>query len=135
MSPSSQPHPTEPALRNPWSTEPELPPDGSVRAVENAFDPREALAELDTEARTLMTQLARELDELRPLLAVDAGANSAYVSAVRRLAAAEQTAVEVHAARRRLNEGTYGFCTACAEPIPTARLELRPHSRVCVPCT
>ena len=126
-SPRMHPRAAERSARSPWSTEPELPPD--------EFETRQSLMRLDTETRVVMKELAAELDELRSQLAVDPSVQAAYVSAVRRLAAAEQTAVDVYAARARLNEGTYGFCTACADPIPAARLELRPHSRVCVACS
>jgi RNA polymerase-binding transcription factor DksA len=126
---------SERSARNPWSTEPELPPDRSGRGDTYSFDALDRLLQLDAETRDTMKELSTEIDAIRPLLGVDATAEAAYVSAIRRLAAAEQTAVEVHAARRRLSEGTYGFCATCAEPIPAARLEVRPHSRDCVSCS
>lgn len=134
-SPRMHPRADERSARNPWSTEPELPPDRVHLETTYGFDPRELLLQLDLDARAAMKELAAEIDVLRPMLGVDPSAQGAYVSAVRRLAAAEQTAVEVHAARTRLNEGTYGFCVTCADQIPAARLELRPHSRVCVTCS
>jgi len=41
---------------------------------------------------------------------------------------------EVDDAVRRLEEGTYGACQRCGEPIPDARLEARPYARTCVGC-
>ncbi len=41
---------------------------------------------------------------------------------------------EIRAAQRRLKHGTYGICTACREPIPSARLELRPWAATCTRC-
>lgn len=41
---------------------------------------------------------------------------------------------EVRAARRRLAEGTYGFCVSCAGPIAAGRLELRPWATTCTRC-
>lgn len=33
-----------------------------------------------------------------------------------------------------IDDGTYGTCIRCGEPIPVGRLEVMPESRVCVPC-
>ncbi|PIQ63750.1 MAG: hypothetical protein COV99_01595 [Bacteroidetes bacterium CG12_big_fil_rev_8_21_14_0_65_60_17] len=33
-----------------------------------------------------------------------------------------------------IDDGTYGTCVRCGEPIPSGRLEVMPESRVCVPC-
>ena len=35
-------------------------------------------------------------------------------------------------ALRKLDEGTYGICEACGEPIPAERLEAVPGARLCV---
>ena len=45
-----------------------------------------------------------------------------------------QTLGEIAGAHRRLAEGTFGTCTGCREPIPPARLELRPWAATCVAC-
>lgn len=37
-------------------------------------------------------------------------------------------------ALRRLDDGTYGICQACGQPIPQARLEVLPEARRCVAC-
>ena len=34
----------------------------------------------------------------------------------------------------KLDEGTYGICDRCGEPIPERRLEAMPDSVLCVPC-
>lgn len=34
----------------------------------------------------------------------------------------------------RLNDGTYGFCEGCDEPIPVERLEIFPSATSCVSC-
>ena len=41
---------------------------------------------------------------------------------------------EVDEALARMDEGAYGTCTECGEPIPEARLEARPLSVTCVSC-
>ena len=47
---------------------------------------------------------------------------------------AKQRLAEIEAARTRVDEGTYGRCEVCGEPIPDRRLEARPVARTCVGC-
>lgn len=51
------------------------------------------------------------------------------------LAALEASLAELLLARVRLDDGTYGICERCGEPIPEARLEIRPEARFCVTCS
>ena len=48
--------------------------------------------------------------------------------------AAEAALSEIDGALQRLEEGSYGICERCAEPIPWQRLEVLPMSRLCTPC-
>ena len=41
---------------------------------------------------------------------------------------------EVEAALERLEEGEFGICQGCGEPIPPRRLEALPWARFCVSC-
>jgi len=41
---------------------------------------------------------------------------------------------EIQAALRRIEDGTYGDCVRCGEPIDVARLEALPMARRCVRC-
>jgi DnaK suppressor protein len=41
---------------------------------------------------------------------------------------------EVDLAVERLDDGTYGTCERCGDPIPAGRLEARPTARRCVAC-
>jgi DnaK suppressor protein len=41
---------------------------------------------------------------------------------------------EVDAALERVEDGTYGVCASCGEPIAPARLEARPVARTCISC-
>lgn len=41
---------------------------------------------------------------------------------------------EVQAALRRVQQGTYGVCAACDEPISAKRLEAVPWAKFCVQC-
>ena len=42
--------------------------------------------------------------------------------------------LEINAALDRLADGAYGRCTACEEPIATARLRALPATTLCLPC-
>ena len=47
---------------------------------------------------------------------------------------AERHLVAIDAALGRLDDGTYGVCAVCGQPIPAARLEVRPTATTCVGC-
>lgn len=49
-------------------------------------------------------------------------------------ASVERILGEVRTARVRLEEGRYGICTGCDEPISAARLEFRRWATTCVRC-
>ena len=42
--------------------------------------------------------------------------------------------VEIDAALKRLDTGTYGTCEGCGGAIDEGRLEARPVARTCIPC-
>jgi DnaK suppressor protein len=50
------------------------------------------------------------------------------------IAQSREHLAEVDAALDRLEEGTYGTCERCGQPIPAGRLEARPTARWCVGC-
>ncbi|MEV5084157.1 TraR/DksA C4-type zinc finger protein [Streptomyces sp. NPDC056159] len=56
----------------------------------------------------------------------------AHVAAM--LAQARDHLADLDRALKRLEEGDYGRCEGCGEPIPTQRLEVRPAARTCVRC-
>jgi DnaK suppressor protein len=41
---------------------------------------------------------------------------------------------EIEAALQRLEDGSYGICEHCGEPIPWERLDVLPMTRLCTPC-
>ena len=45
-----------------------------------------------------------------------------------------QQVAAIRAALQRLEEGTYGLCVTCGEPIAAARLEALPHAVQCIAC-
>jgi RNA polymerase-binding transcription factor DksA len=50
------------------------------------------------------------------------------------LTRANEHLAEVNAARRRYEEGGYGICEVCGQPIAAERLAVRPTARTCVGC-
>jgi DnaK suppressor protein len=46
----------------------------------------------------------------------------------------ESTLARAERALAKLDEGTYGICDACGEPIEPARLHARPDSVLCLAC-
>jgi RNA polymerase-binding transcription factor DksA len=47
----------------------------------------------------------------------------------------EQTTLElVNEALGRMNQGTYGLCVECSEPISKARLQAIPYAKNCIGC-
>ena len=56
----------------------------------------------------------------------------AQVDALARDAVARLESVDD--ALRRIDDGTYGTCTRCGEPIAAGRLEARPTATTCVAC-
>ncbi|MFH9553010.1 TraR/DksA family transcriptional regulator [Streptomyces sp. NPDC017435] len=85
----------------------------------------EALQRLEHERASRLMQL-RAIAEAAP-----AGGEqmaSTHKDTVRRVL------TEVEAAVARVQDGTYGLCRACSEPIPVERLEILPHTPFCVPC-
>lgn len=65
----------------------------------------------------------------------DAGSN--LTEADRNAASVQATQAhrtEVLAALARIDEGSYGLCVDCANPIPDERLDARPATPRCVPC-
>lgn len=48
------------------------------------------------------------------------------------LGSIEDQLVEIDAALRRLDSGSYGRCESCGKPIGPDRLEARPASRFCI---
>jgi DnaK suppressor protein len=100
-------------------------------------------AELESQLSTLREELDQQrcfrTEQLEELAAEAAEAmatadqNRLQVTRVLTLAA-EAALSEIDAALQRLEEGSYGVCQRCAEPIPWERLEVLPMSRLCTPC-
>jgi DnaK suppressor protein len=102
------------------------------------------------EARQSLEQMLREIDSATAILESEGAGDSSELSHVdqhigdtaseltdadNQNALLENSAgqrAEVEAALKRIDEGTYGVCVDCGQPIPDARLEVRPEAARCV---
>jgi DnaK suppressor protein len=70
-------------------------------------------------------------DEHDPEGATIAFEREQLVSIMTRL---QRTVADLRQALSDVDEGRYGICVSCAEPIDPARLEVRPQARLCITC-
>jgi DnaK suppressor protein len=106
---------------------------------------------VDTQdARQSLEQMLRELDASSAILEAEGAGTGTEIShadqhpgdvageftdADQQNALLENSAdqrAQVEAALARLEAGTYGVCVDCGQPIPDARLEVRPEAARCV---
>jgi len=109
-----------------------------------AEDTREALVRARLEAARYVDALSRQMrgiiDAARFTNADDEhdpeGATIAFERAqvAALLTAGRQRLADLDQALRRVDEGSYGTCEACGQPIPAERLAARPSARTCVAC-
>ncbi len=93
------------------------------------------LRELDSSTAVLQAEGAGESSELSHSDQHPADTASEITDADHQNALLENSAEQreqVVAALARLDDGTYGTCVACGQPIPDARLEVRPEAARCV---
>ena len=88
-------------------------------------------AELDQQRRFRLKQLEQLAVEAEAMATDD----QARLQVSRVLTLAAESALEdIDAALQRLEQGSYGTCERCAEPIPWERLDVLPMTRLCTPC-
>ena len=106
--------------------------------------PEAATERLREERDEVLVRLATMTRDLKSLFAASAGSNAddehdpegqtiayerAQLSAL--VQGAQERLADIEAATIRLQQGTYGICEVCHQPIP-ARLDARPTARTCV---
>lgn len=102
------------------------------------------------DARQQLEQMLREIDSAAAILEAEGAGESSEISHVDQHpgdTASEMTDADnqaalldnsqgqrsqVLAALARLHAGTYGVCVDCGQPIPDARLEVRPEAARCI---
>lgn len=77
---------------------------------------------------------AVELDQSRVGRLSRMDAMQQQAMAVAKLSTYKRQLRQVVAALGRLDNGDYGFCKVCDEPIPFARLQIRPETEYCLKC-
>ncbi|WNI16420.1 TraR/DksA family transcriptional regulator [Actinacidiphila sp. ITFR-21] len=115
---------------------------GSPRPEGDAVRGRLAAERVDTTAR--IAALSREYDGIvaaNALVAVDDehdpdGSSTAFERAhlAALLGQARERLAALDRAAQRLEQGDYGRCRSCGEPIPPARLDALPATTTCVHC-
>ena len=102
------------------------------------------------DARQQLEQMLREIDGATAILEAEGAGESSEIShldqhpadvagevtdADNQAALLDNSAdqrLQVEAALARLDAGTYGTCVDCGQPIPDARLEVRPEAARCI---
>ncbi|WUH89431.1 TraR/DksA C4-type zinc finger protein [Streptomyces sp. NBC_00433] len=115
-----------------------------VDPAEEAAATRERLAAAQAATSAQITALSRDYEgivEANALIAVDdehdpEGSSTAFERAHigSLLAQARDHLAALDLALERLEEGGYGRCEVCGEPIPPERLEVLPAAATCVRC-
>jgi DnaK suppressor protein len=95
---------------------------------------------LEERARILsdMDKLVRESNELGKDGTMDIGDEASDLSSRQLLLSLNEAdrkkLLEIEEALERMEEGTYGICEECGEPISIKRLEVKPTALYCVEC-
>lgn len=101
----------------------------------STFDPRSALDQLFTEYSQRAHSIRRDLGQPHQADFAEQAQerqNDEVLEAL--LAEAEAGLRQVGLARLRLDEGGYGDCQRCGEPINQARLAVLPAAEFCLAC-
>lgn len=98
----------------------------------------ERLQALKSDLERLVTESegaeAVELDQSRQGRLSRMDAMQQQAMAVAQQATYQRQLREVLKAQARLEAGDYGYCTLCDDPIPLARLHIRPEAELCLAC-
>lgn len=101
----------------------------------------ELRAELERDRAEIVDKSKRALDEMREEPerggqdSVDESTEEQGTATMLRQKDREKKYLtKVNQALERLDEGTYGTCMQCAEPIPEERLRARPAAVLCIDC-
>ncbi|HEX3264811.1 MAG TPA: TraR/DksA C4-type zinc finger protein [Candidatus Limnocylindrales bacterium] len=101
-------------------------------------DPVRARAALEGERARLLAELGEPIEAPGQMTYGSQAAAASHVFEQQRdLALRDRSRTElalVEGALRRLDEGTYGACTSCGNPIAPERLEAIPWAPLCIDC-
>ncbi len=103
-----------------------------------SFDAATARANLLAERGRLLEELGEPIEAPGQMTYGSQAAAASHVFEQQRdLALRDRSRIElnqVETALRRLDDGTYGTCTSCGNPIAPERLEAIPWTPVCIEC-
>lgn len=105
---------------------------------------RELLRTEESDTRALIASLTSDMKDLSAAREGDnsddehdpEGATLAFErsQADTLLRQSKERLTDIAEAVQRLEDGTFGVCTNCGNPIPDVRLEVRPYAQNCVTC-
>ncbi len=98
----------------------------ALQAELDALDLEDSLGQQDQQTVELDQQSVGRLSRM------DALQRQALAQATARRRSARRT--RINAALVRIEQGEYGYCLDCGEPIPKARLRLDPTLPTCIEC-
>jgi RNA polymerase-binding protein DksA len=114
------------------------PPQYDRTMAEAAVDPVKARAALDAERVRLLAELGEPIENPGQMTyGSQAAAATQVFEQQRDLALRDRARLELHrvdTALRRIDEGTYGTCESCGNPIAAERLEAIPWVGTCIDC-
>lgn len=97
--------------------------------IQRALNAR--LAELTHRAKAIEDDLRQPLDDDLPEQAIDLADDEALIGVDDVI---RQEIAEIRAALLRIENGTYGTCAGCGEPISAERLAVQPTATRCMAC-
>ena len=99
---------------------------------------RQKLLETERELSSALSRAGAEVAEQDELATQDYGdkATSTYTkdSLLQQRGQQSEQLVAIQDSLRRIQDGTYGVCTECGEPIAAKRLEAMPWAGLCMAC-
>jgi DnaK suppressor protein len=95
------------------------------------------MSRIDTEARLLLLKRRESLrrEPAVALLADSAGWQDWEAQPAASTEVTRRDLVEIEAALRRIDEGSYGRCEACGGPMGLQRIRAIPEARFCLSCS
>jgi DnaK suppressor protein len=109
-----------------------------LRVEKRRVDSATARTQLTAERNRLMAELGEPIEAPGQMTYGSQAAAASHVFEQQRdLALRDRSRIElgqVESALRRLDDGTYGTCTSCGQPIAAERLEAIPWAPLCIDC-
>jgi DnaK suppressor protein len=84
--------------------------------------------------REQIAELAQQLAQMDAEAETDPGWQFERALVADRDARGRRALIEIDVALQRLADDQYGRCESCTTVIPSARLQVMPHTRLCVGC-